>query len=265
MTLPETLTLGQYQLAYNIFSFTIAAMLGSFVFFVLSRQNLAPRYRGAMVLSALVVGIAGYHYLRIFTNWADLYAISGGTATLVEGAFFNDAYRYVDWALTVPLLVAELVNVLGLPKKQSGWLTFRLAFAALAMVILGYPGEVAATIPGRLVWGTLSTIPFVYIVYVLFSELGDAIDRQPGEAKVLVRNTRLLLLATWGFYPIVYLLPVFGIGSDAFVGVQVGYAIADVLAKCGYGFVIYNIARVKTEALAETGTTLPEAVPAAGD
>jgi bacteriorhodopsin len=76
-----------------------------------------------------------------------------------------------------------------------------------------------------------------------------ASDRQPEQVKVLVRNIRLLLLGTWGFYPIAYLLPMFGLaGSTALVGVQVGYTIADVLAKCGYGLMIYWIARLKTEA-----------------
>jgi bacteriorhodopsin len=67
--------------------------------------------------------------------------------------------------------------------------------------------------------------------------------------QILLRNTRLLLLGTWGFYPIVYLLPMLGIsGSAALVGVQVGYSIADVLAKCGYGVMIFMIARAKMAA-----------------
>ena len=33
---------------------------------------------------------------------------------VATGQPFNDAYRYVDWLLTVPLLVAELVAVLAL-------------------------------------------------------------------------------------------------------------------------------------------------------
>jgi bacteriorhodopsin len=131
------------------------------------------------------------------------------------------------------------------------------------MIVLGYPGEVAATVTERAIWGFLSTIPFAYILFVLFRELGPAIDRQPPQAKVLVRNIRLLLFATWGFYPIVYLLPILGVGllsAEAVVGVQVGYSIADVAAKCGYGLIIYAIARAKTEA--EGGLAAAEAKPA---
>ncbi len=247
------LTIGQYSFVANVLSFTIAAMLASLVFFVLARSEVSPKYRGALIMSALVVGIAGYHYLRIFESWQGAYALVNGTYQ-PTGKPFNDAYRYVDWLLTVPLLVAELVAVLGLPRDRSTSLTWRLVVAAVLMIALGYPGEIATTLTERALWGFLSTIPFVYILFVLFRELGPAIDRQPPQAKVLVRNIRLLLLATWGFYPIVYLLPILGVGllsAEAVLGVQVGYSIADVAAKCGYGLIIFWIARAKTEAEGE--------------
>ena len=70
--------------------------------------------------------------------------------------------------------------------------------------------------------------------------------------KVLLRNTRLLLLGTWGFYPIAYLMPLVGVsGANATVSLQVGYSLADILAKCGYGVMIYAIARAKMEASGE--------------
>lgn len=242
-----TLSIGEYSLVYNLFSFTFAAMFASFIYFVLVRPQVAPQYRGALVMSAIVVAVAGYHYFRIFESWSAAYTLENGQY-VASGQPFNDAYRYVDWLLTVPLLVAELVAVLGLSRAQTLGLTFRLATAAALMIVLGYPGEIAADNGTRALWGTLSTIPFLYIVYVLFTQLGDAMNRQPGEAKVLIRNTRLLLLASWGFYPIVYMIPFVGtVGASVLVAVQVGYCIADVAAKCGYGLMIYSIAKAKTD------------------
>ena len=44
------------------------------------------------------------------------------------------------------------------------------------------------------------------------------------------------------------MLPMFGIQpQSAVVGIQVGYAISDVLAKAFYGVMIYWIARAKSE------------------
>lgn len=241
-----TISVGEFDLVYNMFSFTFATMFAAFIFFVLQRGQVAPKYRGALTMSAIIVAVAGYHYFRIFESWEAAYTLQDGVY-VATGAGFNDAYRYIDWLLTVPLLVAELVAVLGLARAKSLSLTFRLAGAAALMVILGYPGEIAADTGTRALWGFLSTLPFLYLLYVLFVELGETMQRQTGETRVLIRNTRLLLFATWGFYPIVYLLPILGVEASAsLVAVQVGYGIADVAAKAGYGLMIFAIARSKS-------------------
>lgn len=252
--MPE-LSFGQYQLVYNMLSFAIASMFGSFAFFIMARQQLSPRFRPAMIMSALVVGIAGYHYFRIFNSWHEAYILTEAGTYVASGEPFNDAYRYVDWLLTVPLLVAELVAVLALSADKRGGLMARLVIASALMIATGYPGEVAAADDNttRLIWGAISTIPFTYIVYVLWVELDKAIDNKSQKVAVLLRNTKLLLLGTWGFYPIAYMMPVFGVGGGtAEVALQVGYSLADVAAKCGYGVMIYHIARAKMEAAGET-------------
>jgi bacteriorhodopsin len=243
------LTQGQYHLVYNMLSLAIAAMLASFAFFVMAQQQLTSKYRPALVMSSLVVGIAGYHYWRIFGSWEAAYTLAPSGDYVASGKPFNDAYRYVDWILTVPLLVAELVAVLALPKAARSSLMPRLIVASAAMIALGYPGEVSPTNEGRVAWAVASTVPFTYILYVLWVELSKAAADLDGETQVLLRNTKLLLLGTWGFYPIAYALPLLGIsGGAATVGVQVGYSVADIAAKCGYGLMIYSIARSKMAA-----------------
>ena len=127
------------------------------------------------------------------------------------------------------------------------------------MIATGYPGEVATDITARAIWGAVSTVPFLYLMYALWIELSKAIPSQPPRVQTLFKNTRLLLFATWGFYPIAYLMPQLGIaGSTAEVSLQVGYSLADVAAKCGYGLMIYAIARAKMEAAGETAGSLAE-------
>jgi bacteriorhodopsin len=249
MTLPTELTTGQFHLVYNMLSLAIASMLASFAYFVMVQQQLTAKYRPAMILSSLVVGIAGYHYWRIFNSWEGAYALGDAGRYAATGAPFNDAYRYVDWLLTVPLLVAELVAVLALPADRRGSLMARLVVASALMIGLGYPGEVSGDAMTRVIWAVLSTIPFLYILAVLYGELGKAANVTDPKVAVLLRNTQLLLLATWGFYPIAYALPLLGVaGATATVAVQIGYSIADITAKCGYGIMIYQIARAKMAA-----------------
>ncbi|MEY3972379.1 MAG: hypothetical protein RLY84_772, partial [Actinomycetota bacterium] len=98
------------------------------------------------------------------------------------------------------------------------------------------------------VWGLLSTIPFLYILYVLFIELGKSLDRQSAAVVRRIKELRLLLLATWGVYPIAFIanMNATGFVESSFVLRETGYTIADILAKCLFGLVIFSIARIKS-------------------
>lgn len=255
-----TLSAGQYDLVYNAFSFVIAAMGASLLFFVLVRGSVAPRHRMAITLSTVVVGIALYHYVRIFNSWVDAFTYTGG-AYIQDGVPFNEAYRYVDWLLTVPLLLAELVIVLKLDKGKTRSLLVRLTVAALAMIIAGFPGEIAAAnSAAKIVWGILGTLPFLYILYVLFIELSNSLGRQAPGVTRLLSALRWILLATWTVYPIAYILP--AVIDDPVVAElarQVGYSAADVLAKPLFGLLVLAIAMAKSrdEGYTDAGGTEP--------
>ena len=238
----------QFSLVYNAFSFTFATMAAATAFLWLSRSQVAPAYRTAVTISGLVTAIAAYHYFRIFESWNAAYDFKDGVIT-ATGFAFNDAYRYVDWLLTVPLLLIELVLVMRLSPEETSSKTVRLGTAAALMIVLGYPGEIAADIPTRALWGTLSSIPFVYIVWELFRGLGASIEQQPAVARGLVRKARLLTFASWGFYPIVYMAPYAGLtGANVTTVIQLGYTIADIVAKAGVGVLIFMISSRKSQA-----------------
>jgi bacteriorhodopsin len=223
-------------------------MLACTVYTLVSQQRVLAKYRNALVMSSMVTFIAGYHYLRIFDSFK--HATTDGTV-LLDGSqdAFNEAYRYVDWLLTVPLLLVEVVAVLALTASVSRSLIMRLVPASAAMIALGYPGEISDVRGEQILFGVLSTIPFLYILYVLFVELGKSLERQPEGVAKSVANLRLLLIATWGVYPIAYMFNIWGTASqESFVAVQVGYTLADVLAKCVFGLTILKIARMKSMA-----------------
>jgi bacteriorhodopsin len=242
-----TLSENQFNLVYNSFSFVIAAMGASFIFFLLVRNRVAPRHRMAVTLSTLVVAIALYHYVRIFSSFSDAFTFVDGRY-VQEGAGFNEGYRYVDWLLTVPLLLAELVVVLKLSTGKTRSLLVRLSVAAVAMIVLGWPGELSdPDSTARTVWGVLSTIPFLYILYVLFVELGRSLGRQSDGVRKTVDGLRYIILATWGIYPLAYIAPsVIDDAARAEVVRQVGYSIGDVLAKPLFGLLVLAIALMKS-------------------
>jgi bacteriorhodopsin len=247
-TLSNALDNGQFNLVYNILSLGLASMLFTSIFLFVARERVLPRYRMAVMVSGTVTAIATYHYFRMFDNFN--HAFSGMEN---NPDAYNVGYRYVDWLLTVPLLLVELVAVLALAKAAQSSILNRLVPAAAAMIALGYPGDAKLDIAGipPSVWGLLSTLPFLYILYVLFIELGKSLTRQSEAVQKKVKILRLLLIATWGVYPITFILamgtPAGGpFNASEFVAREVGYSIADILAKCLFGLIIFSIARIKS-------------------
>jgi bacteriorhodopsin len=202
----------------------------------------------AVTLSATVVLIAFYHYIRIFDSWV-AFGTSGGAVP------FNEAYRYVDWLLTVPLLVAELILVLKLDKKLESTLIKRNVLYAFLMIATGYVGEMTNVTAvdlasPRTIWGAISSVFFVLILRDLFGGIDASIKKQSKDIQGIFKILRVVLIATWGVYPIAYLLPAIAgdLGLTALDGLvlkQVGYTIADILAKPGYGLLIWKIATLK--------------------
>lgn len=252
----EALSFGQYSLVYNAFSFTFATMAAATLFLWLGRSQVAPAYKTALTISGLVCAIAAYHYWRIFESWEQAYDVKDGVV-VATGYAFNQAYRYVDWLLTVPLLLIELILVMRLSQSETVSKSITLGSAAALMIILGYPGEIADDNATRMLWGTLSAIPFVYIMWQLFAGLSASIANQPENVRELIKKARLLTFASWGFYPIVYMIPYTNLaGATVTVGVEVGYTIADIIAKAGVGVLIYMIAIRKSEGEAVKATTV---------
>merc|ERR1712039_751765 len=135
-------TYGQWSAVYNALSFGIAGMGSATIFFWLQLPNLTKNYRTALIITGLVTAIATYHYVRIFNSWVSAFEVKnsdgGAYGVRISGTPFNDAYRYVDWLLTVPLLLIELILVMKLPRAETVALSWNLGVASAAMVALGY-------------------------------------------------------------------------------------------------------------------------------
>ncbi|MEX1280040.1 MAG: bacteriorhodopsin-like [Acidimicrobiia bacterium] len=243
----EMLTQGQYDLVFNVFSLVTAGMFAAAIFFILARREVAPKHRMALTLSTLVVSIAAYHYFRITGAWEAAFQFVGGEYLPTDRPF-NEGYRYADWLLTVPLLLLELVVVLGVSRQLTRSLATKLIVAAVAMIALGYPGEVAATDdPAKWIWFTLSMIPFLYIIYVLYTQFGEALSRQSDRVRALFGSLRTIILVTWSVYPLAFLAPYLALDpATTEVIRQVGYGVADLVAKPAFGVLLFFIARQKS-------------------
>ena len=147
----------------------------------------------------------------------------------------------------MPLLVIELLIVLGVASDQRKQLMKTLVPATVLMIGLGYPGEVADSTSTKWIFWVLAMIPFVYILYTLNAQLQAAAARETPAVAAAIKNATMVLLITWLVYPIAYLFPVFDDASGTLETLrQVGYTIADITAKALYGLMVLGIAKARS-------------------
>jgi len=276
------LTYQEYASIYNILSFVIASMGACTIFFFARLSSFHEKYKTALCFTGLVTLIACYHYFRIFNSFVDSYVLKNCDAYpaskfpkgnfecgyTASGQYFNDAYRYMDWLLTVPLLLIEIVLVMQLPPAETVKQSALLGVSAAVMIVLGYPGEISADHTIRWVFWALAMIPFIFIVYTLVIGLAKAADQdERPDVALLCKQACWWTVASWCTYPIVYVLPMLmgttnnEMTATNVVGIQIGYSIADVISKCGVGLMVYSIGIRKSDHQKE----LVDSSPTIGD
>lgn len=241
----------QYQAVYNTLSFSLASMMATTMFLWFRSTAVHDKFKSAVLISGLVTFIAAYHYARIFNSWVEAYRyLPDKVNPELTGVPFNDAYRYMDWLLTVPLLLIEILLVMKLDPETYAAKSKTLGVGSALMIVSGYYGELTVTgdLTPRWICWFVSMCFFLYIVYELLVGLSAATNSESDPViKGKIVLAQVMTVISWCTYPIVYLFPMLGItASSAVVAIQVGYCVSDIIAKCGVGLVIYQITYAKS-------------------
>merc|ERR1712029_583097 len=246
-------------MGYNTLSFALASMMATTMYLWFRSFAVHDKYKSAVLTSGLVTFIAAYHYIRIFNSWVEAYSYSPGkaedgamdiVAPKLTGVPFNDAYRYMDWLLTVPLLLIEILLVMKLSEEEYSSKAWTWGFGSALMIVSGYYGELVVTgdlTPRWLCWFA-SMAFFLYIVYELLVGLAAATASEADPViAAKIGTAQVMTVISWCTYPIVYLFPMLGFSAaKAVVSIQLGYCVSDIISKCGVGLVIYQISYAKS-------------------
>jgi bacteriorhodopsin len=243
----------QFQAVYNVLSFALASMMATTMYLWFRAAAVKDQFKSAVFISGLVTFIAAYHYFRIFNSWNDAYdytKVKQGEGPALTGVPFNDAYRYMDWLLTVPLLLLEILLVMKLEESEFNFKAWVLGACSALMIISGYYGELIVTgdLKPRWVCWFVSMVFFLYIVYELLVGLAAATSSEADPAIASkIKVAQVMTVISWCTYPVVYLLPMLKISAaSAVVSIQLGYCVSDIISKCGVGLVIYQISYAKS-------------------
>ena len=211
-----------------------AMMLASTIFFLVERNNVAPKWRTSVTVAALVTGVAWYHYTYMRDHW-----VMTGESPLV--------LRYVDWLITVPLQVVEFYLILAAIGVASAMLFWRLLGASIVMLAFGFFGESGA-MDVWIAW-IIGMAAWIYIIYEIW--MGDA-KKAASEASEGVQFAftwmTYILTFGWAIYPAGYVIGM-DADSDGQDMLNIVYNIADVVNKTAFGLMVWYAATIDTKAM----------------
>jgi len=238
--LPLAETFVHFALFVSMFALGAAA-----VFFLSEKEKILPAYRGTLTTSALICGVAAVAYYFLTRDYD-------------PNQPFPTSVRYVDWTVTTPLLLLKYPEML---KVRGFGFGVKLVLADLWMILTGFLGEwYGSTVHGRwqphegvsflghdavwahFFWGTVSTLGYVYILYVLLFGEGRALAaQQPASIRRGIQVMNRYLWTLWGVYPLVFILEGLSAGNPSInlAWWQVVSSAADVLNKVGFGLTAY--------------------------
>lgn len=140
--------------------------------------------------------------------------------------------RYIDWFVTTPLLLTDLLLTAGVP-----WPTiFVTIIADEIMIVTGLVGALTQT---SYKWGywVFGTVALFFIAYELAIDARRHANAHGGSVKSTFLQTGVLTLVLWFLYPIAW-----GLSEGANVlhpdSEAIFYGVLDVLAKPGFGFLL---------------------------
>ena len=209
------------------------ALVAATAFFFIERDRVAGKWKTSLTVSGLVTLIAAVHYFYMRDVW-----VSTGTSPTV--------FRYIDWLLTVPLLMIEFYLILSAVTKVPAGVFWRLLIGSIAMLGFGYAGEAGwmdakmAFIPSMAAW--------FYIIWEIFKGEASQINANLANANVQKAYKTMTLLVTvgWSIYPLGYFFGYFMEANDP-VMLNVIYNVADFWNKIAFGVVIWAAAVADSE------------------
>lgn len=224
---------------------TVAMGAGALYFWLMA-SDVDKRYRSVMVVAGIICAVACFHYFRMSAIYLEQVAgLFDASGARIEGktiSQFPTAYRYIDWLITVPLLVLEVPLLLRLGHKGAG--LFRsLVLASIAMLVFAWIAEVSPI--GSSKWWInflISCGAWAYIVLILFTQVSSQMKSQPAQIVKALKGLRMFILVGWVIYPLGFLMALAGPQGESIR--EICYNIADVINKVGFGLVCYGGVRM---------------------
>ncbi|MEM1108025.1 MAG: bacteriorhodopsin [Planctomycetota bacterium] len=259
----------QWEAISHILVFGIGATLAGLVYFLATAHLVAPKYRMSSYLSGVVMVSAALILFNQSQSWDSNFVYDAETSKYVAtfsdeagnlgGQTFSNGYRYLNWAIDVPMLLIQILFVVPL---AAGRKSFPLAvnFALFGTLMIGFsyvaqffehgfnpeaPDAGAKTL--FWIFYLLGWAAYLVILVMIYKGVFAAVDERlsPRAAKV-TKGIWVLFLVSWTIYGFVIAIPAFMWSASGGVWRQYLFTIVDVTSKVIYGAMLGQVAMIRS-------------------
>ena len=245
-----------FQIVKHLLSLTVAAFAAGLVYFAMSMSQIAPRYRLASSISAVVMISAALEIGNVLVVWSNSFTFDAALLRWVPNpeTVFSNGYRYLNWSIDVPMLTTQLLVVMGLTKAVYWSQWWKLTLAGLVMVWFSYFAsffESYRLVPGGnpvtyWVLFLIATVAWLYIYWALYGIMKDAQTRMSERAGRTLGQAYWLLVGAWLIYPVAIAMPTIWVSETGVVVRQILYTVADITSKLIFGFLVGRVALLRS-------------------
>ncbi|RZL14882.1 MAG: hypothetical protein EOO62_04295 [Hymenobacter sp.] len=241
------------MLTYFLMAAAGYAFLGNVIFSLATQGSVAPEHRISRVYGAIIAAVAGVSYFLITHFYHEmLHGLSSlhspeERAVLLRRSYQAiGQYRYIDWAITTPLLLLKATSMLRIKFEEASKAIGVLLLADFFMVFTGYIGEQQLTASGeiiqsgKLLWGAVSTVGYLVVVFTLYGLYKRFAARGNDTERWGFRAIGITTVTTWGVYPVGYLLTLTSIDLNY---VHIAFSVFDIINKVGVSLIAYLVAK----------------------
>lgn len=243
----------QFELVSHVLTLGYAAMAAALFYFILTKNDNAPKYRISSVLSVVVMVSAAILLFMQQQSWQDAFVLNSARDGYESAeSIFSNGFRYLNWLIDVPMLLIQILFVAGI----TG-VAFRKYFVAFAtngtlMIVTGYIGQYYE--PGRntenlflwILWGLISTVFYIFVLIYITRVIREGkANMANSKGQQLFAFIAPLFYVAWTIYPVAYIMPILAEIDIELLGMglvlqQVIFTVADISSKIIYG-VILNV------------------------
>ena len=266
-----------FQAVKHLLSFTVAAFAAGLIYFLVTSNQIAPHYRLSSAISGVVMISAAIEIANVWLVWQQSFAFSPAEGAWIRNPeqIYSNGFRYLNWSIDVPMLLTQVLVVMGLTGSAFWRNWWKLTVAGLIMVWFSYFAafyESYRLVPGGnptayWVWYLAATVAWLYVYYVLYKLVRENALKMSDRAARALKMAWWILFGSWILYPIAIAMPTIWPTELGVVTRQVLFTAADITSKLIFGVVLGRCARLRSadegfEMAVASEKPLPQYAPA---